>query len=122
MTETTDTATAEPSIVAATTIVVLRTVKVGTDDTDGESEPSEVIEVHKFAVQPAIAKAGLAVRKSKQTVRGDWVAGEVTIGADRPCYLEELPQATEAAYELVKERMQVELPKMLAALDQLAKS
>jgi len=120
MSETTEVTT--PSIVAATTITVLRTVKVGTEDSDGESELTETIEVHKFAVPPAIAKAGLSVRKSKQTVRGDWVAGEVTLGADRPCYMEELPQAAEVAYDLVKERMQVELPKMLAALDQLAKS
>lgn len=120
------TPTAETGIVAPTTIFVQRTVKLGQDSQTSESDKSgegdtEVIEIHKFAVPPAIAEAGLSIRKSQQTDNGDWVAGEITIRAHRPCYMEELEAGTNAAYDLVKDAMGVHLPKMLTALNQLSK-
>ena len=119
----TETAVEPERIVEATTIFVLRTVKLGqADEADksGEGE-TEIIEVHKFAVPPAIAEAGLSIRKSQQTDNGDWVAGEVTIRVHRPCYMEELEAGTAVAYDLVKDAMGVHMPKMLTALNQLSK-
>lgn len=121
----TDTPVAE-HIVEATTIHVRRTIKLGEDSETSESDKSgegdtEIIEVHKFAVTPAVAEAGLSIRKSQQADNGDWVAGEITIRVHRPCYMEELEAGTEAAYELVKDAMGVHMKKMLKALDQLSK-
>lgn len=98
----------------------------GEADEHGESEPAQVLEVFRFpdGVPVAFAEASLHIRKSKRTVSGDWVAGEVTIHARRPCFSEELDDGTglDAAYELVKDKMQVHLPKLLAAINELAQS
>jgi len=105
---------------------VHRTVKIGTGDEHGESELDETIEVHRFpdGVAPAFAKTGLSMRKSMQATSGDWIAGEITITANRPCYREELDDGTgfDASYDLVKDKMMVHLPKLLDAVNQLAKS
>ena len=124
----TETAVEPGHIVVPTTIYVLRTIKLGTDSETSEADKSgegdtEVIEVHKFATAPAEVEAGLKIRKSQQTDNGDWVAGEVTIGVRLPCYVEEAKNgtATARAYELVKDAMGIHMPKMLEALNQLAK-
>jgi len=101
-----------------TKITVERSIKIG-DDIKGASEPPQTIEVHKFATTPAIAKAQVAFRKSKQAYDGLWVAGEITIGCEKPCYSEELPAATEAAYEAVKARILQEVPELLKSIDAL---
>ena len=115
--------TAEPSILAESTIFVLRTIKLGSADAADKSGDgaTEVLEVHKFATAPAFAEAGLSIRKSQQTENGDWVAGEVTLKVNRPCYTEELEEGTAVAYAMVKDAMSVHLPKMLTALNQLSK-
>ncbi len=104
-----------------TTIRVTRTVAISADfeDTDRASsgEPDEVIEVHKFATAPAYAEVSVPVKKTK-----DYHSAGITIGVRRPCYTEELPQAFEEAYALVKERMMVELPKIIRALDDIARA
>ena len=112
----------EPHIVAATTIFVQRTIKLGSAAEADESREgdTEVIEVHKFATQPGEAHASLTIRKSQQTANGDWVAGELTISCRRACYNEELDAGSDAAYAHVKEKFGVHLPKMLTALDQLS--
>ncbi len=98
----------------------------GEADEHGESEPSQVLEVFRFpeGVPVAFAEAGLHIRKSKRTVSGDWVAGEVIIHARRPCFSEELDDGTglDAAYALVKGTMEIHLPKMLNAINELAQS
>jgi hypothetical protein len=120
----TKTEEAPSTTVHCTTVQVTRTVKIGADE-HAESEPSKVIEVHKFpeGVHPGEAGAVLHIRKSMQTANGDWVAGEVGITCKRACYNEELDDGTasKAAYAIVKDEMGVHLPKMLKALDQLAK-
>lgn len=118
---------AKKGTVVTTTVQVHRTVKIGqgtSADEHGESELTKVIEVHRFpdGVEPACVEAGLRMRKSMKTKSENWVAGEISIGVRRPCYREELDDgsAFNAAYDLVKEEMQVHLPKILAALDSLA--
>jgi len=110
--------TGTENIVAETTIVVRRSIKIG-KDVKGSSELPETIEVHKFATEPAMAEAAVSLRKSKQAHDGLWVAGEITIGCKRPCYAEELPQATEAAYDAVKARILQEVPELLKSIDAL---
>jgi len=106
--------------IAETTITVTRSIKVGTEQ-GSTSEVPETIEVHKFATTPAVAKASLSIRKSQEARNGLWVAGEITIGCDRPCYAEELAQGTEAAYEHVKARLLRELPELIQSIDALGK-
>ena len=110
--------TESETVVAETTITVTRSIKIGSDVAGG-SELPETIEVHKFATTPAMAEAKLAIRKSQESRDGLWVAGEITIGCVRPCYAEELPQATEAAYDQVKARLLKEIPELLKSLNDL---
>ena len=113
-------AVAEPYILVPTTIRVSRTVKIsdyGDADEAGSSEPDEVIEVHKFATEPAYAIIEVPVKKGK-----DFCSAGITIGVRRPCYVEELPAALAEAYNLVKERLMVELPKIIRALDDIART
>jgi hypothetical protein len=111
----TETATAQ---IHETKITVERSIKIG-KDIKGGSEPPETIEIHKFATTPAKAIAEVSFRKSKQAYDGLWVAGEIKIGCEKPCYSEELPQATEAAYEAVKARILKEVPELLKSIDAL---
>ena len=118
---------ADTPVVAANTIFVQRTIKLAETQVDPKDESgsgdTEIIEVHKFATQPSEVEAGLSIRKSQQADNGDWVAGELTIKVRLACYTEEALSgaATERAYALVKDQTGIHLPKMLTALNQLAK-
>lgn len=98
-----------------TTITVSRTVKIGkTGDEASSSEVEETIEVHQFATTPAIARVSIPLKKAH-----NYNSAGLTVGVDMPCYKEELPEALEKAYELAKERLLVELPKIIEALKKL---
>jgi hypothetical protein len=110
------------AVMAPTTLRVSRTVTISPDyeDTDRaeSSEVDEVIEVHRFpeGVAPAYASVSVPVKKTK-----DYNSAGITIGVQIPCYAEEMPQALEKAYGLVKERLMVELPKIIRALDDISR-
>jgi hypothetical protein len=107
------------SNVVPTTIQVMRTVKVGQDAASESETPAEIIDVHKFATTPAAVRAGLCLRKSKQRADDTWVTGEISFTVEMPCYKEEVPEAGDAVYEEVKQRLYRELPDFLKALNAL---
>ena len=106
----------EPAIVSVpTTIRVSRTVKIGkSGDEAMSSDIEEEIEVHQFATTPAMARIMIPLKKAH-----NYNSAGLTVGVDMPCYKEELPVALERAYELAKERLLVELPKIIDALKKL---
>lgn len=108
-------------IFVPTTIQVTRTVAISRDyeetDRAASGDPDEIIEVHKFATAPAYAEVSVPVKKTK-----DFHSAGITVGVRRPCYVEELPAAFEEAYAIVKERLMIELPKIIRALDDIAKA
>ena len=98
-----------------TTIRVSRTVKIGkTGDEAMSGDIEEVIEVHQFATTPAMARIMIPLKKAH-----NYNSAGLTVGVDMPCYVEELPQALERAYEIAKDRLLAELPKIIEALKKL---
>lgn len=102
-------------LLVPTTITVSRTVKIGkTGDEASSGEASEIIEVHKFATTPAVARVMIPIKKTH-----NYNSAGLTVGVDLPCYVEELPEGLEKAYEMAKARLLVELPKIIDALKKL---
>jgi hypothetical protein len=98
-------------VVAETRITVSRTVKL--DGTDVDSATSEdVISVQTFLTTPAMAVVSVPIKLSRQ-----FQSVGVEIGVYLPCYKEELPQAIEMAYRLAKERVNIEIPIIKKALE-----
>jgi hypothetical protein len=107
--------TAEAEVLSVpTTITVSRTVKISGGEEAESSDVSEVIEVHKFATTPAMARVLIPIKKAH-----NYNSAGLTVGVDLPCYKEELPEALERAYNLAKERLLAELPKILDALKKI---
>lgn len=98
-------------MVGETKITVQRTVKLDGEDQDSASS-EELIEVHTFATTPAMAVVSVPIKLSRQ-----FQSVGVEIGVYLPCYKEELPDAIEAAYRLVKDRIARELPIIKKALE-----
>ena len=108
--------------VVPTTIKVSRTIKISSTGDEAESGgPSSVeesiIEVHVFppGVAPAFAEVEIPLKKTY-----NYNSAGITIRVHKPCYAEELPQAIDAAYALVVDRLQKELPEVIKALHDLA--
>ncbi|MGD9727491.1 MAG: hypothetical protein AB7L09_03100 [Nitrospira sp.] len=101
-------------VVAETKVIVSRTVKLDGADVDAATT-EDVIEVHAFATTPAMAVVSVPVKLSRS-----FQSVGVEVGVYLPCYKEELPQAIEAAYEMVKERVMRELPLIKQALEDIA--
>jgi hypothetical protein len=102
-------------VTVPSTIRVSRTVKIGkTGDEASSSDVEEEIEVHQFVTTPAMARIMIPLKKAH-----NYNSAGLTVGVDMPCYKEELPQALEKAYEIAKERLLTELPKIIEALKKL---
>lgn len=100
-------------VVAETKIVVHRTVKLDGVDHDSASS-EETIAVHVFATTPAMACVSVPIKLSRQ-----YQSVGVEIGVYLPCYKEELPEAIEEAYRLVKERIAREIPLIKSSLEEV---
>jgi len=103
------------TVLVPTTIRVSRSVKFKKDastpaDEASSSEPAETIEVHRFATTPASCYVGVDLKKVK-----DYNSAGIMVGATVPCYAEEIAEGMERAYNLVMERLKVELPKIIQA-------
>jgi len=106
----------EVKTVAATKMIVQRTVQLRGDITDEASTEDEVVlAIHAFATTPAMAVAEVPIKMSK-----NYQSIGVTIGVHLPCYLEELPDAIEKAYQMALDRVTHEIPELRAALDRLS--
>lgn len=98
-------------VAAETKIIVQRTVKLeGVDQDSASSE--DVIEVQTFATTPAMAVVSVPIKLSRS-----FQSVGVEVGVYLPCYKEELPQALDKAYRMVKERIARELPIIKKALE-----
>lgn len=98
-------------VVAETKVVVSRTVKLdGVDVDSGVSE--ETIEVQTFVTTPAMAIVSVPVKLSRQ-----FQSIGVEVGVYLPCYKEELSDAIELAYRMVKERVAREIPLIKSGLE-----
>jgi len=101
-------------VVVETKIVVNRTVKLDGVDQDSSST-EDVIEVQTFATTPAMAIVSVPIKLSRS-----FQSVGIEVGVYLPCYKEELPQALEAAYRLVKERIGREIPIIKKALEDVS--
>lgn len=107
--------TTDGSVVVPTTITVLRSVKIGkTGEEAMTGESTEVLAVHRFATTPAMARVTIPIKKAH-----NYNSAGLTVGVDLPCYKEELPEGLEMAYNLAKERLLAELPKIIEALKKI---
>jgi hypothetical protein len=97
-----------------TKIVVNRTVKLDGVDQDSSST-EDVIEVQAFATTPAMAIVSVPIKLSRS-----FQSVGIEVGCYLPCYKEELPQAIEAAYKLVKTRIAREIPIIKQALEDVS--
>lgn len=104
---------AQAPVVAETKIVVHRTVKLDGVDHDSASS-EETIAVHIFATTPAMACVSVPIKLSRQ-----YQSVGVEIGVYLPCYKEELPEAIEEAYRMVKERVAREIPLIKSSLEEV---
>jgi hypothetical protein len=95
---------------------VTRTTRKGGEKQQTDDDPTEIIEVHKFATTPAQVSILIPVKGSK-----NYNSSGFEIGVVVPCYKEEMQDAIEEAYRLVLERMKVEVPKVIKAVNDLAK-
>lgn len=90
-------------------------MKIGkTGDEAMSSDIEETIEIHQFATTPAMARVMIPLKKAH-----NYNSAGLTIGVDLPCYMEELPEALEKAYDIAKERLLAEIPKIIEALKKL---
>lgn len=107
-------AASDISSVYETKIRVHRTIKV-----DGEDQPitseEDVIEVQQFATTPAMAVVSVPVKITR-----NFQSVGVDVGVWLPCYKEELPAAIEEAYRLAKQRVNEEMPTIIATLEEIA--
>jgi len=98
--------------VVPTTMMVSRTVKLSVSSEEASaSEITEIIEIQRFVTTPAVARVMIPIKKVY-----NYNSAGLSVGVDLPCYKEELPEALEKAYNLAKERLLVELPKIIKAL------
>jgi hypothetical protein len=103
------------AIFVPTKIRVARSVTFRKDistatETAYSAEPEDLIEVHRFATTPASVHLGIDLKKNK-----DYCSAGIMVNATIPCYVEEIPLAFQKAYELIMERLMVELPKIVKA-------
>jgi len=101
--------------VETTTIRVSRSVK-SSGESEQVSEHEQIIEVHRFATEPARVNIEVPLKKTK-----NYSSLGITIGVSMPCYVEEIPEALDRAYKIVNDRVQAELPEVIAGLDSLAR-
>lgn len=102
-------------VVVPTTIRVSRSVKFKKDaSTPAEeaqsTEPDEIIEVHRFATEPARVHIGVDMKKNKE-----FNSAGIMVNVTLPCYVEEIPQGIQKAYDTVMERILKELPNIIKA-------
>jgi hypothetical protein len=99
---------------------VARTVKIGaTGDEAMSSDISKEIEVLRFppGVEPAHVYVEFPLKKT-----ANYNSAGLTVGIDRACYAEEIPDAAAMAFEQVKEAMMKFLPEILQALTELTEA
>jgi hypothetical protein len=101
--------------VVPSTVTVSRSVSLNdSGEKAGGSEATEVIEIHKFVTPPAVARVLIPIKKVH-----NYNSAGLSVGVDLPCYKEELPEALEKAYNLAKDRLLAELPKIIKALKEI---
>lgn len=97
-----------------TKIRVHKTIKVDGED-QGTTSEDEIIEVQQFATTPAMAVVSVPVKVTR-----NFQSVGVDIGVWLPCYKEELPAAIEEAYRMAKQRVNEEMPTIIATLEEIA--
>lgn len=76
---------------------------------DEELEDSEEIEIQVFEVEPAYARVGAGVTKKIR----EFESLRVDVGANIPCYREQLAEQMEVVAEFIAERLDIEVDKYL---------
>lgn len=75
------------------------------------SSTEELIEIHKFATQPAVASVSIPLKMTM-----DYQSLGIEIGVSLPCYAEELDAGIEKAYEIAFARITAKIPEIQKTL------
>lgn len=97
-------------IAAPVKIRTSRTVKIKRQDESSDSQ-EEILEVHKFATQPAIATVSIPLKMTM-----DYQSLGFEVGVSLPCYAEELDAGIEKAYEMAMARIVAKMPEIQKTL------
>jgi len=87
-----------------------KTIKLKSQPEEASST-EELIEVHKFATQPAIASVSIPLKMTM-----DYQSIGIEIGVSLPCYAEELDAGIEKAYEIAFARITAKIPEIQKTL------
>lgn len=96
-----------------TILRVTRTVNASGESTT-DTETSEILEVNKFATQPAIVHFSYPIKKALE-----YQSAGFDVGVSLPCYVEELDEGMKRAKRLIIEQAAELLPEVDAVLDKL---
>lgn len=103
-------ATLDALVAAPLKIRTSKTVKLKRQDEVADSQ-EEVIEIHKFATQPAVATVSIPLKMTM-----DYQSLGVEIGVSLPCYAEELDAGIEKAFEMAMSRIMAKIPEIQKTL------
>lgn len=90
-----------------------RSVKIS-GETETSSSSEEIIEILKFATQPAVVKVSIPLKITR-----NYQSIGIEIGIERPCYVEELEKCFILAESIVTERLAIQIPNIEQLLDNL---
>lgn len=103
----------EEVVTAPVTVQVTHSSKKCGGELESEGV-TETVEVRAFETTPAVVKFGLDAKRCLK-----FNSAGVFVGVDLPCYVEEIPDAYEAAKRMVRERILAELPSLNKTLEQM---
>lgn len=99
-----------PVVAVPTKIWVANTLKL-TGKGETSSSEEEVIEVHKFATQPALVRASIPIKMTM-----DYQSLGIELGIEMPVYAEQVEKGLEEAYARVYKMLQEKIPEIQKTL------
>ena len=100
----------KPTITVPTKMWVANTLKLSGKGESATSE-EEVIEVNKFATQPALVRASIPIKMTM-----DYQSLGIEIGIEMPVYVEQIEAGLEEVYTRVFKKMEEKIPEIQKTL------